>query len=234
MRNRQTTHRWRARLQTRPPLPEAQNCSVRLRKSGQSNITTRSQVNREIRCGVGRAFYFILTRHLNGVVSLDKCIQIPLYPMQGQLKSSPQGCREKFLQQEAIKVLAEIVIGPAGLVHFQMLYVRTGKERFKGVPGKQTAIFTRFPSVNVLDCDSTTLEKRKDTTGENVDGVHRAPGRKHFCKCDAGIAVHDGFDVNTFRSGRISDFLHAAEEKHCLEERVSRVGRDIYLFLFFL
>jgi hypothetical protein len=47
-------HLRRTLLQTRFALPESQDCFDRLKKSGQTNITTRSEVNREIRCRMGR------------------------------------------------------------------------------------------------------------------------------------------------------------------------------------
>ena len=49
MRRSRSTHLRRTRLEAGVTLPEFQYCSVRLEKSGQRNITTRSQVNREIR-----------------------------------------------------------------------------------------------------------------------------------------------------------------------------------------
>jgi hypothetical protein len=55
MRRTRSTHLRRTRLKARLTLPEFQDCSDRLEMSGQSNITTRLQVNREIRGAASNA-----------------------------------------------------------------------------------------------------------------------------------------------------------------------------------
>src|SRR5271169_3484720 len=101
----------------------------------------------------------------------------------------------------------------AGLVHWQVLDVRGSEEGFKWMHGKQTAIFARFSSVNFLDRNPLTLEKGHNTGRENIQCVHRIFCGIDLCECDAGIAVHDCFDVNTACPGNIANILDRAEEK---------------------
>src|SRR5271169_3483693 len=111
-----------------------------------------------------------------------------------------------------------MVVRPAGMVHTQMLDVRGGKEKFKWMHGRQTEIFGRRPSVNFLDRGSPTVKKGNDAASEDVHGVRCSLRGIDFRKRDAGIPVHDCFDIDTTGSANIADILDRAEEKRFLEK----------------
>jgi hypothetical protein len=149
-------------LDTGFALPESQDGLIWLRKSGQTNITTRSEVNREIRWGLGFAFHFIFVFHLRGIVRTDKFVQLFLKFVQRKLKCPAEGDWEKFLQQVPVEFLTDIVVRLAGPFHGEMPDLGSGKESFIRVSGNHAAIFGRLPGVNFFDRFSEPLEIRQD------------------------------------------------------------------------
>src|ERR1700730_11985031 len=87
----------RTRLKARLTLPEFRNYSVRLKRAGQSNITTRLQVNREIRCWAKSRFHSIFIFHLRGVPRFDKDIQAFMQFVQRYAKCFPESRQKKLL-----------------------------------------------------------------------------------------------------------------------------------------
>jgi hypothetical protein len=78
MRGVSGTHPGRTGPQTRLALPESQDGLNRLKKPGQSNITTRSGVNKEIRTRGKLELRIPPALHLRGIVGVDKCVQFLL------------------------------------------------------------------------------------------------------------------------------------------------------------
>src|SRR5580765_6273382 len=116
-----------------------------LKKSGQTNITTRSWMNREIhwkylrgevRCPAGF------------VIRLNKNVQVLLQAIQGDLKLPSQGRQKKFFQQKAVKLLAQMIIVVTGLVLRKVPNVRCGQKILVRVYRKQSTIFTGLPGVD--------------------------------------------------------------------------------------
>jgi len=155
--------------------------------------------------------------HLQGIVRFDKRIQAFLQVIQRQLEFSSESWEEKILLQQPEELLATIAIGLAGEFHWQVLDVGSGKVSFKWMHGWQTAIFVRFSSVNFFDGNAPILEKRHHAACQNIDGIHRIFCGINLCKCDTGITVHDGFNVNAAGPGNVANILDLAEEEQFLE-----------------
>jgi hypothetical protein len=87
----------------------------------------------------------ILGGQKRGILLFEKRINLGLQFGQGELESSAQGHRKKVFQQEPVKLLAEKVEGPAGLVNFQVSNMKGGQKCFKRLDRDRAAVFTRFP-----------------------------------------------------------------------------------------
>ena len=88
--------------------------------------------------------------------------------------------------------------------------------------------------MNFFDRNPLALEKGHNTALEDIQCIHRIFRGIDLCKYDAGITVHDRFDINTACPGNIANILDRAEEKRFLEERVSVIESRIFFLLCFM
>src|ERR1700674_866858 len=172
--------------------------------------------------------------HSLRIVVFDETIKCFLQFTQRQLKFPSEGRQEKLFQEEFVELLAKMIVRLAGQVRWQVLDVRGGKKRFKGMDGRQTAIFVRGSSANFFDRNSLTLKKGHDAACQYVHSVHCIFCGIDFCKGNAGLSFHDCFDIDTARSRKIANVLDRTEEKRFLEKRAPGIGSRLFLFLLLL
>jgi hypothetical protein len=78
--------------------------------------------------------------------------------------------------------------------------------------------------MDLLDGDPQPVEEGDDAAGQNIHGVHRTLSRIDFGKGDAGIAVHNRFNIDASRSRGVANFPYPVEEKPFLEQRALWIG----------